>query len=362
MDSRKIQIIYGRNPKEMVKILLDDAEIADEIDDNMQIALKPNLVVAKKAGSGATTTPEIAEGLIEYLLDNNKRNIIIMEGSWVGDSTARAFKVCGYERISKRYNIPLFDLQKDSYISHKINGMDIEICDVAANADYIINLPVLKGHCQTNMTCALKNMKGCITNRAKRQFHSWGLHKPIANLNSIIKQDLIIVDGLNGDLSFEEGGTPVDMNRILLGKDPVLIDSYVCELMGYKLSDVPYIKMAEQLGVGSADLSDAVIKELNQAENNTDISENNRYIGRLTKNVTADSACSACFASLVHALKRMDENGQSRYIKEKIYIGQGFVGKSEKGFGIGKCTQQFDKCIVGCPPKAISIIDGLLGK
>ena len=42
-----------------------------------------------------------------------------------------------------------------------------------------------------------------------------GLHKPIACLNKAIKQDLIIVDGIMGDLNFEEGGNPVKMNRIL---------------------------------------------------------------------------------------------------------------------------------------------------
>ena len=34
-----------------------------------------------------------------------------------------------------------------------------------------------------------------------------GLHKPIAYLNKAIKQHLIIVDGIMGDLNFEEGGT-----------------------------------------------------------------------------------------------------------------------------------------------------------
>jgi hypothetical protein len=36
-----------------------------------------------------------------------------------------------------------------------------------------------------------------------------GLHKPIAYLNKLVKQNLIIVDGLNGDLNFEEGGNPI---------------------------------------------------------------------------------------------------------------------------------------------------------
>ena len=30
--------------------------------------------------------------------------------------------------------------------------------------DFLINVPVMKGHCQTKITCALKNMKGLIPN------------------------------------------------------------------------------------------------------------------------------------------------------------------------------------------------------
>ena len=54
----------------------------------------------------------------------------------------------------------------------------MEICCRALDADFLINLPVLKGHCQTAMTCALKNCKGCIPDREKRRFRprdGWSL-------------------------------------------------------------------------------------------------------------------------------------------------------------------------------------------
>ena len=104
--------------------------------------------------------------------------------------------------------------------------MAISVCKEVTKLDYLINMPVLKGHCQTSITCALKNLKGCIPNKEKRRFHTMGLHKPIGYLNAIIKQNLIIVDGIIGDLNFEEGGNPVQMNRIIVGKDPVKVDSY----------------------------------------------------------------------------------------------------------------------------------------
>ena len=60
--------------------------------------------------------------------------------------------------------------------------MELEICREAKSLDFLINVPVMKGHCQTKITCALKNMKGLLPNREKRHFHAMGLHKPIAHL------------------------------------------------------------------------------------------------------------------------------------------------------------------------------------
>ena len=50
-----------------------------------------------------------------------------------------------------------------------------------------------------------------------------GLHDPIAHLSLGIHQDFIVVDNICGDLDFEDGGHPVVMNRVLAGRDPVLI-------------------------------------------------------------------------------------------------------------------------------------------
>ena len=271
-----IRIIYGDNPGQMVKELLEAIKPEAEIAEDTLIGIKPNLVVAKPSDSGATTSPEIVAGIVEYLKSKGRSNIVIMEGSWVGDRTSEAFRVCGYEDLSREYDVPLIDLQKDKSRTYETDGMRISVCDHVMGVGYLINVPVMKGHCQTNMTCALKNMKGCIPDSEKRRFHTMGLHKPIACLNKLIKQDLIIVDGMNGDLNFEEGGNPVQMNRIFAGKDPVLIDAFAANLMGFTVGEIPYIGMAERIGVGTANLKSADIVELNRDAMNMQTGRRNR--------------------------------------------------------------------------------------
>ncbi len=358
MDNRDIYLMYGDRPKEMVKHILAEARIAEEIKEGDLIGIKPNLVVAKKSELGATTDPELVAGLIEYLQSHGHSNIIVLEGSWVGARTDRAFKVCGYEELSRRYNIPLINLQDDKYQNIRVDNQNIKVCNKALEVDYLINMPVLKGHCQTRMTCALKNLKGCIPDSEKRRFHTMGLHKPIAYLSKALKQDLVIVDGIYGDLDFEEGGNPVQMNRIIVGKDPVLIDSYAAELMGHSINDVSYIEIAEQLGVGTADLNEGNIIQLNENQIGS-IKNTSRKVRSLIKNVEENQACSACYGNLIHALKRLDEQRKLNTVLEKIYIGQGFKGKELNGIGIGICTKNAGLNVKGCPPSAREILDVL---
>ena len=357
-SKNEIRIIYGDRPGPMVKELLGSMKIEDEIDKNALIGIKPNLVVAKPASSGATTSPELVAGIIEYLRSKGLRNIVSLEGSWVGDRTSLAFEVCGYQALSSRYGVPLIDLQQDSHREFEFDGLRIPVCESVTKLGYLINVPVLKGHCQTNLTCALKNLKGCIPNFEKRKFHAMGLHKPIAYLNKILKQDLIIVDGLAGDLDFEEGGNPVRMNRILAGKDPVLMDAYAARLIGFGPDEVPYIRMAEKIGVGTADLANARIIELNKDSGGEPVLSS-RKAQRLARYIRADSACSACYGSLIHALKRRSERGELDRLKTEIHIGQGFKGKELDGLGIGACTAKFRQSVAGCPPTAKDILEFL---
>ena len=207
MEKNEILMIYGKNYKEMTKEILTSAKLAEQIGDKKKkIGLKPNLVVAKTPDSGATTHMEMIEGTIEYLQENGFKNISITEGSWVGDRTQAAFRVCGYPEVARKYGVKLVDNQQDTYKSYNAKGMQLNVCDFPMSLDFLINMPVLKGHCQTTITCALKNNKGLIPNSEKRKFHTMGLHKPIAHLATVVPNDFILVDNICGDLDFEEGG------------------------------------------------------------------------------------------------------------------------------------------------------------
>lgn len=353
-EMSKIFEIFGNEPHEMTKALMKAESIAEQIPKGASIALKPNLVHAGRPEDGATTHAEVLSGCMEYLRENGFTDISVIESSWVGGNTERSMKVCGYDHVCERYGVPFFDLKKDRAVRVETPFRTMEIASRALEADYLIDLPVLKGHCQTRMTCALKNLKGCLPDHEKRRFHTEGLHEPIAALAAALRPALVIVDSICGDLDFEEGGNPVQTNRMMLGTDPVKIDAYGCRLMGLDLKDVSYIRLAEEWGAGSTVMEPEDIVRLNEPDSSMDYPAASGKIRNLVKNVSADSACSACYASLVRALYIAERSGIP--VRDKISIGQGYQGKMIDGIGIGRCCAGAERNVKGCPPTADSIL------
>ncbi|MDR2441090.1 MAG: DUF362 domain-containing protein [Planctomycetaceae bacterium] len=356
-----INVIYGTAILERTyELLQETVTTMKHLRSDMKVVIKPNLVVAKPAREGATTHPEIVEGIIRFLRDFGITKPVIAEGSWLGEQTGRAFSCCGYEVLAKRYGVQIIDTKKDNVLKKNACGLTLGICSVFLEADFLINVPVLKGHCQTVMTCCLKNLKGCIPDSEKRRYHNIGLHKPIAALNTILKPDWHVIDGICGDPVFEEGGNPVTANRILLGTDPVLLDSYGATLLGYSADEIDYIHYAQEYGIGNLFREDTKINEFRTENRPKKITQNqSRLVQKLAPLIEDNNACSACYAALIFALNKLGINNFNKQITETFKIGQGFQGKQSTGIGIGDCTKRCEHYISGCPPSAATIVQTL---
>jgi uncharacterized protein (DUF362 family) len=357
MEKNELYVIYGKDTAAMTIRLAEEANLAALIGDrSKRIGLKPNLVTAKFASSGATTHPGIAAGLIAYLKKNGFNNLAILEGAWTGGSTEQAFNVCGYRKLADEAGVQLIDTKRDKTRTCDCDGMKLEICESTLSMDFMINLPVMKGHCQTRLTCALKNNKGLIPDREKSRFHTLGLTKPIAHLNTVVRNDFIVVDGICGDPDFELGGNPLFRGFLLAARDPVLCDTWATSQMGYSLDAIPYISLAEKLNVGSANLSSAKVRKLNgeDAQSSAVSASAGDKVRQLAPYIAEDNACSACYASLILALSHMNLSPLDSF-KEKICVGQGFKGK-QGNLGVGECCSGFKLSCHGCPPSGMEVL------
>ncbi len=363
-----------------------------------RVVIKPNLVVAKRQWIGADTRPEVVEAIVRRLQARGVTDITVADGSGVGHSASRAFDMLGYDELARRYGIRLLDIEKDSFVSRStaVGGpfRKLQISRTAAECDFLINVPVLKAHGETKLTCSLKNLKGLMPKEMKPRFHSVDLHKAIAQLNSIVAADLIIVDGAYGDLNSEMGGSPVEMGIMTAGTDPLEIDTFAAKTLGFAAKQITHLRhYAGYRGVDLDSFRPRVV-ELNSPTQQTQFNADTDPLSRYPCTVSAEGSCCTCRANLVFALKRLNErgelsrdqyiiNGKRGELPGELSSGAGAGGKrgrNGKIIAVGDCAVQragkvlkrFESDsqrsvwrvprvteIAGCPPETVTIVESL---
>lgn len=366
-------IFYGNDLVKSVEIIFEKLCESGINLRGSKVLIKPNLVAPLPYTTGATTDPKLTKEIIKNLKKQAVSKIYIAESSWVGANTEESFKVTGYMDLSSNEQIELIDIKKEPWLSKQING---EVCKSIAlpravvEADYIINVPVLKCHSQTVLSMGMKNLKGLIPDFEKRKFHANGLHKCIVDLNTMIKPVLTILDCRLVDLNYEFGGNPIYLNILIWGNNTVTLDCLAASFFGYNPSEIEYLSIACSLGLGSIEYSFEKAYFLNfvDKKNIRQVKEfiqrkidyeRNRQLKKLSDrfDIIDQNACTGCRGAAYFALERIPKEIRSNF---KIYIGKLSEDQpnQQNCFGIGNCLKGYfsEKSIVyGCPPSPSQI-------
>jgi uncharacterized protein (DUF362 family) len=220
----------------------------------MTVLIKPNAVMGgspKIACTGITTSPIIVGEIIRSV-----------ELPTLKLDTAAAFKWSGIQAVAESESVSLVDMNEGPYQSFSLSdGTEIEIATAVLEADFVINVPVLKTHNQTITTICLKNLKGCLSMESKKSCHiATDLNQAIAEFNRIIPCHLNVIDALTAT---EIGPTPTgksdqvqELGLLMAGKDRLQCDVVGSYLLGYPAEKVPHIANYAQLTGGSLNLDD----------------------------------------------------------------------------------------------------------
>jgi uncharacterized protein (DUF362 family) len=116
-------------------------------------------------------------------------------------------------------------------------------------ADVVVSMPKLKTHHWAGVSLSLKNMFGIVPGRCygwpKNILHWAGISRSILDLNSTVRPDFAIVDGITGmegDGPLE--GQPKASGILVMGDDPVAVDSTCARAMGLLPERVGYLERA----------------------------------------------------------------------------------------------------------------------
>ena len=251
-----VAIVKGSNPVETTVKALEtikpDVDIA--LFRKKPVLVKPNLINSRHPSTGITTDGRVVEGVVKFLKACGLAEIIIGEGSGWAD-TLEAFKVAGIDAVAKQYNVKLVDLNRDDFVEvYPPNPLALKKVKVAKTSveSVIVSVPKLKPHRMATVTLGLKNMMGALA--SKGSMHDGALNRNIADLASVLKPSLTVIDGVIAGEGCETSGEPVEMNLVIAGTDTVAVDAVGSAVMGIPPTEVKHLILAEKKGLGTCNL------------------------------------------------------------------------------------------------------------
>ncbi|MBW2489207.1 MAG: DUF362 domain-containing protein, partial [Deltaproteobacteria bacterium] len=232
--------------------------IEDIIQPGHLVLINPSWVAPPvEREAGCITLPEVARAVADVVKAAGARPVIA-ESSAVGvdsekviqSSEYRELQELGYEVV----NLKATKAKVDLPVENGVVFDQVECWELVKQADVIISVPKLKTHDQTEMTCAIKKLKGLLTDKAKKAMHQEGLFDGVIDLLSAVKPRLAVVDAI----VCQEGvgpvfGKPVEMDLVLAGKDVVAVDAVCARLIGYDPEETLLTKNAAARGLGVMD-------------------------------------------------------------------------------------------------------------
>jgi len=230
------------------------------------VLLKPNVKNPSPPGYGIVTNPRVVAALVDMAKEAGAGKIVIAEGAAYpsgGYQTFASFESAGYKRLAQEKDVELVDLNSYDSVDLKVhNGVVLDRVRVGrrvTNVDVTINVPVLKTHVATLLSCCLKNWSvGIATREEKKLLHRVGLHDAIVDVHVAVTPKFNVVDAIvamEGDGPNLPPGKAKPLGLVLGGRDPVAVDAVAAAIMGINIRGVKHIVKAEERGLGTADLT-----------------------------------------------------------------------------------------------------------
>ena len=341
----------------------------EDIDGGSTVVIKPNITANNISWrQGIVTNPNLVRAIVEIVAERNPRRILIAEAIAVGLDVKKAFSFLKYDIIARDTGAQLIDLYDEEFVEVPVSGSEfhstLQIAKTILEADYLINVPVMKTHVAAGISVCMKNLMGTISAEQKKKFHFFGVAESVTDLNSVVKPQLCIVDGtVAGEGDGPMANTPVGFQTILAGTDSRIVDTICAKVMGFEPSEIEILNTCNDRW-GSLDPADVKVV----GETIDQIARPFKHAAECVKppegiECAEGGACAACTGVLELALERARQMDILEKLKPlRIVCGpdSGPPDDGENVLVVGKCLSHLGKCgrfVPGCPPQVFLVTD-----
>ncbi len=227
---------------------------------NQTVVIKPNIGWDTIPERAANTNPKLISQIVKHCFDAGAKDVYVFDHTC--DSWNACYTNSGIEKAAKDAGAKIVSGNSESYYQEvKVeNGKRLKettVHELILESDVFINVPILKSHGGTGLTISMKNLMGVVWDR--KYWHRNDLHQCIADYATFRKPDLNIVDAYsvmkkNGPRGVSEADV-VTLKSQIISTDMVAADAAAAKIFGKTPAEIDYIRIADEMNVGTMDLS-----------------------------------------------------------------------------------------------------------
>ena len=227
-----------------------------------RVAIKPNCAWDRTPEQAANTDPELIGELVRQCLSAGAVKVTVLDNSC--HDPGRTFIRSGIEKAARDAGADTAHQRNTGTVRLDLGGTALgpwEVLRPIAEADRVINVPIVKHHSLSRATLGMKNWFGAVVGRRPN------LHQRIfqvcAELGAAFHPTLTVIDATRILTSGgPTGGSLALVNPadcVAVATDPVAAEAWGAGLLDLGPEQLPHIAIAARLGLGTADWQSVVV-------------------------------------------------------------------------------------------------------
>jgi uncharacterized protein (DUF362 family) len=261
--------VMGGNPDAMFDLAIQElGGMGTFIQKGQKVLVKPNIGWDVIPELGANTNPLLLKRVIEHCFRAGAREVYVFDHTC--DNWINCYKNSGLEKIARSAGAKVVPANSESYyqqinIPGGVKLKSAKVHELLIETDVFLNVPILKNHNSTRMTCCMKNMMGVVWDRAF--WHSNDLNQCIADYALFEKKPVLnIIDCYyvmvkNGPMGVSKEDL-VQMKSQIITTDWVAGDAAAAKMLGIEVGRIEHIPIAHKMGLGNMNLDALNIKRI----------------------------------------------------------------------------------------------------
>jgi len=261
--------VMGGNPDAMFDLGIQElGGMGMFVKKGQKVLVKPNIGWDVIPELAANTNPLLVKRIIEHCFKAGAREVYVFDHTC--DNWVNTYKNSGIERAAKSAGAKVVPGNSENYyqtinIPGGVKLKSAKVHELLLSTDVFINVPILKDHSSTRMTCCLKNTMGIVWDRG--YWHSNNLHQCIADFALYEKKPALnVIDCYNVMVKHGPQGVSkedvVQMKSQILTTDWVAGDAAAAKMLGVEAEKIDYLPIAHKMGLGNMKLDSLNIKRI----------------------------------------------------------------------------------------------------